>query len=202
MIRRIWKCCSFLSLALFAATVVLWARSYFVADTLELTRSGIDRPHDHGEITDGYSIGSSKGTLLFSFEEREDRGMGMEPFADNPPPLPPREPPKTMFSYDRLKPWNALGVFARPPGTRSCAHAGFAFQEESYMGAHSSGDVNYVALPIYSLSVVTALFAFPFVRSTLVRRRRVRKNCCLSCGYDLRATPERCPECGVVAELS
>jgi predicted amidophosphoribosyltransferase len=54
--------------------------------------------------------------------------------------------------------------------------------------------------PFWSLLLLCA--ALPVLRVGLaVRRRRVRRSgLCAVCGYDLRATPERCPECGAVVE--
>lgn len=53
-------------------------------------------------------------------------------------------------------------------------------------------------IPYWSLAVVAVV---PLVPSELWRRRRQRRmsgSCCSRCGYDLRATPNRCPECGTV----
>ena len=54
------------------------------------------------------------------------------------------------------------------------------------------------AIPYWGLLVA---FALPLVLRLMFlsrRRRRRRLRLCPACGYDLRATPDRCPECGMV----
>ena len=61
-----------------------------------------------------------------------------------------------------------------------------------------SPDATSTALVIPHWSIVLSTAALPLKRAVhaLRRRRRYRAGLCLACGYDLRASPERCPECG------
>jgi hypothetical protein len=57
-------------------------------------------------------------------------------------------------------------------------------------------------VPYWTLALVTAVLPVAFVTLRVTRwltRYRGRARCPL-CGYDLRASPDRCPECGTAVE--
>ena len=52
------------------------------------------------------------------------------------------------------------------------------------------------AVPLWFVTLVLAGVAVPAVTRVRRERRRAREGHCEVCGYDLRATHDRCPECG------
>jgi hypothetical protein len=58
-----------------------------------------------------------------------------------------------------------------------------------------------VQVPFWSLTLATAVLPlFVWLRGRR-RRRRLVKFACAECGYDMRASPGRCPECGTVPAI-
>jgi hypothetical protein len=90
-------------------------------------------------------------------------------------------------------PVNALDRKGKPAGTY---WAGFQLAR-SLPGQSVHESTVIVAVPQWFILLLT--LPGPIVLANRWRRarhRRRRPSLCTSCGYDLRATPDRCPECG------
>ncbi|HEX4796339.1 MAG TPA: hypothetical protein VH370_21300 [Humisphaera sp.] len=60
----------------------------------------------------------------------------------------------------------------------------------------------FLHLPIWPIAILLAIPSAVSAVRHRRRRRRVRIGHCAECGYDLRETPERCPECGTPAPIA
>ncbi len=131
-----------------------------------------------------------------------------KPFAEMPSVLAEGRTAATLMPEQtiQISPWESIRVPAE-----GCASAGFdswkirwpwhlGFRVPPMIRPQLGGGMprgHFFLIPFW---IPTLLFAVVFWRSfsTIDRRRRKRKKLglCLKCGYDLRASKERCPECG------
>ena len=70
--------------------------------------------------------------------------------------------------------------------------------------AFSAGEeaVHEVLIPHWVLALLSAVLPAAWAVGRWRRRRTIAAGRCATCGYDLRATPEKCPECGAVPAVA
>jgi hypothetical protein len=79
----------------------------------------------------------------------------------------------------------------------------WSYREISQSGYVLQPHVWVIEAPFWSLAIACAVAPSLWLcrwRSRHSVQRRLSKGQCVKCGYDLRATPDRCPECGAVPE--
>jgi hypothetical protein len=181
LLRWAFNLATVVSAVLFVATCVLWVRSYWTVKELD----GVTAIW-HAE----WKVASSYGELWFEQDQLVSGGA----FDNKEVEEPYTENWSLGFSVVRLH-----GPFAR-----SLVGSRFYGETLDVQGMNFSWwgtRIRFLAVPDWI--VVTASLVLPMCYlmrrfRTCRRSRRHVSGLCLSCGYDLRATPHRCPECGKV----
>jgi hypothetical protein len=182
------------SLLVALAGAVMWVRSYYVA---ERWGWGTVAPDGKDVRLDDVSIWSAQGGVGMFREEYWNLRTGES------------WPTYHLTDAMAMYPYIAIGA-KRTPKSR-WELGGFAWRKSEvgpeYPDAPSLGFDRQVStalvLPWWSFSAAGMILPLLAGRRwVLVRRWRWRNRwgLCAVCGYDLRATPGRCPECGTVAQ--
>jgi hypothetical protein len=105
----------------------------------------------------------------------------------------------TAFNETYFRPWpRDVILYGMEGNPHSYRWLGFVWMPTYRTGLRGVASNTVIAVPFYVPILMSA------VAPTLWAWRRVRKKTrfasglCAICGYDLRATPDRCPECGAV----
>jgi hypothetical protein len=199
--RHLLNLLTALSLLLCVAVCVLWARSFATSDGLLGT--------------------SSDGTLRWAICRRGRIGVlsiGPWPYA-----VPARWKSEPV-DEPQIGPWMALGndwlAYGDEPVSDLLAvrHVIGVGQIENrfdgstdygrctarrYLHAPPGQRYEIVEMPLAPAALLTALLPTVWcglvIRRLLLEWRRRYTGRCARCGYDMRATPNRCPECGTIA---
>jgi hypothetical protein len=194
MKRRLFNLAAAVSLVVCGIMLAGWVRSSSVSDLCRLNRTG---PTQDGYWAHHCDIISTRGSVMvFIYLER----------------LIQPEPATRARAYREQQVAHPDGArwFSQPVSTRVPALGGLEYlaSGQQYFGYGSFGGAYPghrergigLLFPHWAAVLLCAIppACFVFVR----HRTRARSDTgrCPTCGYDLRATPERCPECGAVPD--
>jgi hypothetical protein len=202
MKRRLFNLMALLSLALCFTIALLWVRSYwrwdhFIWKWEDGTGAvAIERQRQIYSMHGSVGIQRVSQEMVYASEERarEVRQMLATQREFNWKKGKPAAPITPSNLWERIGFWSGLNTVKLPNVDARSA------QRQSRMLT-----ITWFSVPHWFLGIPCSVPLLLWVRSyarAVASRRRLRQSLCPACGYDLRATPDRCPECGAVPERS
>jgi hypothetical protein len=180
MLRLLFMLFAMASFALCVVTSVLWARSYAAAKSIEFRRAGAlwEASCDHGNLR----LDNAPQIAMRLAEEASPLRTRLKHASVD-------EKPALELQFSRLKVLSHANNEAR-------AAMSIKSRRLTPLASHSA---QHGAAVTVAASALPPAIWLMLVGRRLARRRMRRINqLCPACGYDLRATPDQCPECGTM----
>ena len=224
--RKVRRIAGFVLAAVLLVTVIVWAISYArpAAVTWSLRRewaappdpgSGDGWPGKRGPFEEVVQLIAARGVLELA-DNRKWFPCGPDPDgrvryrAD--PSFFPAGPGVARL---RWMPWNQTYVYRTPfdggDAGESSVPRGLFHWSGGVKGSNiynpatgqldevATYETRYGSVPVWPAAAATGCLLLATITPDLVGRRQRRDGRCRRCGYDLRASPGRCPECGAAA---
>jgi hypothetical protein len=176
--------------------------------------SQLDFHVEDGVVTVSTRDNLAGNTLTRVYDVRDLIGTSAGPFplvgaatGAAPPPVLPRTDPaklsRLVGKIQAIEPdtWRDNGSVRELQGQLIVTQTPWAqrvivytVERERWLMRWQAFGVRAVPAVVLPVALVASMRAFPWLR----RRRARLAGRCESCGYDLRATPQRCPECGAL----
>lgn len=201
--RLVWSVAA-LSALLFLATIFLWIRGYYARDSLWYSTDSMRYSiHSYrGRIwLWKLSIAPNPSAMVWGSRVRMSTGLQVDSVADSwYAPYTGKALVKTIslesdFVDAPAQAWGATIVDRKMLGFRY-VHTDAWFPKAQLMMGYPKARSRAVFVPHWAIVALTAILPAVVVARLVRNRHRCRDNLCPKCGYDLRATPGRCPECG------
>jgi hypothetical protein len=170
--RRIFNRLVALSLFLLLASSVFWILSIFRADILTISIDG----------RSSWVLAQAGSELLFGYSGRDIHGS-------------------PSFQHD-VTSNDGIGVIIWACIIGDRQSTGWGSDKFGYVelaGAMPGEQINWAFWwPYWVVIAVTSVLPAVWLFGWWKRRKPRALEHCANCGYDLRATPDRCPECGAI----
>ena len=178
VLRRLFTVASILSLLVCVITAATLIASAFGDFTLWTRGDGVDTPQRTVSLIYG------------NISLRSESGLSPIPTAADPL-RPNHEDGKSIGAVD------APGMHFR-----ASVRTAMTFSSTPLPGVYGRQITFWISLawPLIASGIPPLVWLIVFLCQGTPRERRIARGECPACGYDLRATADRCPECGVAAE--